>query len=65
MTQAIPANVALMYPTGNRTWGEAGGGGFLGVGHAPFNLVGRQARSRPESMTLQGVTLENFATAQP
>lgn len=60
VTQAIPPNVALMYPTGNRTWGEAGGGGFLGVGHAPFNLVGRQARSRPESMTLQGVTLEKL-----
>ncbi|MFM8725759.1 MAG: DUF1501 domain-containing protein, partial [Planctomycetaceae bacterium] len=60
VTPAIPANVALMYNTGNRTWGEPGGGGFLGVAHAPFNLVGREARSKPENMTLNGVTLEKL-----
>ncbi len=60
VTPAVPANVALMYNTGNRTWGEAGGGGFLGVAHAPFNLVGREARSKPENMSLNGVTLEKL-----
>ncbi|MFN9035766.1 MAG: DUF1501 domain-containing protein, partial [Planctomyces sp.] len=60
VTPAIPANVALMYNTGNRTWGEPGGGGFLGVAHAPFNLVGREARSKPENMTLNGITLEKL-----
>lgn len=60
VTPAIPANVALMYQTGNRTWGEPGTGGFLGVAHAPFNLVGREARSKPENMTLNGITLEKL-----
>lgn len=60
VTPAIPANVALMYQTGNRTWGEAGTGGFLGVAHAPFNLVGREARSKPENMMLNGITLEKL-----
>lgn len=60
VTQAIPANVALMYQTGNRTWGEPGDGGFLGVAHAPFNLLGREARSKPDNMTLQGITLDKL-----
>lgn len=60
VTPAVPANVALMYQTGNRTWGEPGTGGFLGVAHAPFNLVGREARSKPENMTLNGITLEKL-----
>jgi len=60
VTQAVPAHVALMYQTGNRTWGEPGTGGFLGVNHAPFNLVGREARSTSESMVLQGITLDRL-----
>ena len=57
---AIPANVALMYQTGNRTWGETGDGGFLGVAHSPFNLLGREARSSSENMTLHGITLDKL-----
>ena len=57
---AVPPNVALMYSTGNRTWGEPGTGGFLGVAQSPFNLVGREARSSNESMVLQGITLERL-----
>ncbi|MBS0264560.1 MAG: DUF1501 domain-containing protein, partial [Planctomycetes bacterium] len=57
---AIPPNLALMYTTGNRTWGEPGDGGFLGVAHAPFNLLGRKARSTAENMVLQGITLERL-----
>ena len=57
---AIPPNLALMYQTGNRTWGEPSDGGFLGVGHAPFNLLGRKARSTAENMVLQGITLERL-----
>jgi hypothetical protein len=49
-----------MYNTGNRTWGEAGDGGFLGVAHSPFNLVGREARSRPDNMMLNGITLDKL-----
>ena len=37
---AVPAHVSLMYKTGERAWGDPGDGGFLGMGHAPFRLVG-------------------------
>ncbi|MCA9163419.1 MAG: DUF1501 domain-containing protein, partial [Planctomycetales bacterium] len=57
---AVPANLALMYQTGNRTWGEPGDGGFLGVGQNPFNLVGKTARSSADNMVLQGITLERL-----
>ena len=57
---AIPAHLALMYTVGNRTWGEPGDGGFVGVGHAPFNLLGRKARSTAENMVLQGITLDRL-----
>lgn len=60
VNSAVPANVALMYPTGNRTWGEPGVGGFLGVANNPFNLVGRKARSSAEHMILQGISLERL-----
>src|SRR5262249_36524907 len=60
VNSSIPANVALMYATGNGTWGETGDGGFLGVAHAPFNMLGRQARSNSENMVLHGVTLEKL-----
>lgn len=60
VNNAVPPNVSLMYTTGNRTWGETGDGGFLGVAHSPFNLVGRKARSSNESMVLQGISLERL-----
>jgi uncharacterized protein (DUF1501 family) len=60
VNRAVPPNVALMYKTGNRTWGEAGTGGFLGVAHNPFNLVGNKARSWAESMVLEGISLERL-----
>jgi uncharacterized protein (DUF1501 family) len=60
LNAAIPPNLALMYHTGNRTWGEPGDGGFLGVAHAPFNLLGRKARSTAENMVLQGISLERL-----
>ena len=44
VNQAVPPNLALMYTTGNRTWGEPGKAGFLGPAHDPFNLVGRKDR---------------------
>ena len=58
VSPAIPSNVGLMYPVGN--WGNPYSGGFLGVPHAPFNVLGRTARSSNESMVLQGVTLEQL-----
>ncbi|MEZ6058013.1 MAG: DUF1501 domain-containing protein [Planctomycetaceae bacterium] len=60
VTDAVPPHLAMMYQTGNRTWGEPGDGGFLGVSKGPFNVVGREARSTSESMVLQGVTLERL-----
>lgn len=58
--KAIPPNLAMMYQTGNRTWGEPGTAGFLGPMHNPFNLVGRKAREKSDNMVLQGVTLERL-----
>ncbi len=60
VNQSIPPNVALMYQTGNRTWGETGDGGFVGVAHAPFNLLGKEARSKSDNLVLQGITLEKM-----
>ncbi len=59
---AIPPHLSLMYTCGHRPWGEPGDGGFLGISHAPFNLVGREAtvERRSENMVLQGITLERL-----
>lgn len=57
---AVPANMALMYPTGNRTWGEPGTAGFLGVKHNPFNVVGRKARDKSDDLVLKGISLERL-----
>src|SRR5262245_15921045 len=57
----VPPHVSLMYMTGERNWGYAGEGGFLGVGHAPFRLVGTEPRQiRSDNMTLRGITLEGL-----
>ena len=58
--ESVPPHIALMYQTGNPTSGEPGTGAFLGVGHAPFNTLGREARSTSDNMVLQGVTLERL-----
>ena len=58
--EAVPPNLALMYQTGNRTWGEPGTAGFLGPQYNPFNMVGRKAREKSDNMILQGVTLERL-----
>jgi hypothetical protein len=56
----IPPNLSLMYPTGESRWGDPYGGGFLGMAHNPFNLVGRQGSMGRTSMTLNGVTLDRL-----
>ena len=58
--RAVPANMAVMYPTGNATWGEPGTAGFLGTRHNPFNVVGRKAREKSDDMILHGITLERL-----
>jgi Protein of unknown function (DUF1501) len=52
--------LSLMYKTGESRWGQPGTGGFLGMAHAPFALLGREARSSAENMTLSGITLERL-----
>jgi Protein of unknown function (DUF1501) len=56
----VPANVSLMYPTGNRTWGDPIGGGFIGRAHGPMSLVGKDPNAKADNMTLHGVTLERL-----
>jgi hypothetical protein len=59
---AVPPNISLMYRCGNFGWGDPGDGGFLGMGHAPFKVVDREAteKRKTENMTLQGVTLDRL-----
>lgn len=56
----IPANLSLMYPTGNRTWGDPGTSGFISPAHAPMAMVAKDPLARASSMTLQGITLERL-----
>jgi hypothetical protein len=69
---AVPPHMALMYETDHRPWGYPGEGGFLGVAHAPFNLVGgRQSMQQQDgkngkpagaaNMVLQGITVERLS----
>ncbi|MEK6237649.1 MAG: DUF1501 domain-containing protein, partial [Planctomycetales bacterium] len=60
VNDAVPPNVALMYKTGHGQWGDPATGGFVGLSHAPFGLVGREARASADSMVLQGITLERL-----
>jgi hypothetical protein len=58
--KAVPPNLALMYTTGERRWGDPQNAGFLGPMHNPFNLVGRTAREKSDNMVLQGITLDRL-----
>ncbi len=60
VSKAVPSNVSLMFPTGNRTWGEAGDGGMLGPKHQPVQLVSKKIGEKPEGLALQGMTLERL-----
>jgi hypothetical protein len=58
---AVPAHLSLMYKTGHSPWGDPGNGGFLGMAHAPFRLVGGKGSTMSaETMVLQGITLERL-----
>ncbi len=57
---SIPANLSLMYATGESRWGDPYHGGFLGMGHNPFNMVGGRNNMGAANMTLNGVTLERL-----
>jgi hypothetical protein len=61
VTEAIPAHVSLMYKTGESRWGDPGTGGFLGMAHDPFRLVGgRGNMNKSDNMVLKGVTLDRL-----
>ena len=57
---ATPPNVSIMYPTGNRTWGEPGTGGFIGPAHSPMSLVSKNPVKKADNLTLQGISLERL-----
>ena len=60
----IPPHLSLFYNTDHQPWGDPGDGGFLGVAHAPFRLVGGKGERRSvenvENMTLNGISLEHL-----
>jgi hypothetical protein len=61
VNQSVPPHLSLMYPTGERRWGDPGDGGFLGLAHAPFRLVGGKDKNlQADSMSLKGMTLERL-----
>src|SRR5262249_33139225 len=60
--KAVPAHLTLMYPTGEPRWGYPGTGGFLGLAHAPFRLVGgKDKKLAADSMSLKDITLERLS----
>ena len=61
VNKAIPPNLSLMYRTGAKTWGDPYDGGFLGMAHTPFGLVGgRENNLKSDNLTLQGITLDRL-----
>ena len=57
----IPAHVSLFYKTSHAPWGDPGNGGFLGMKHAPFRLVGgKNETSKTDNMVLKGITLDRL-----
>jgi hypothetical protein len=62
VNQSIPPHLSMCYKTDHGPWGYDGDGGFLGIAHSPFKLVGgRNETSKTDNMTLQGVTLDRLA----
>lgn len=61
VNRTIPPHLSLMYKTGHQPWGDAGGGGFLGIKHAPFRLVGGKGEtSKVDNMVLKDMTLDRL-----
>jgi len=57
----IPPHLSLFYKTGHAPWGDPGGGGFLGMAHSPFRLMGGKGNNmKADNMVLQGITLERL-----
>jgi len=61
VNQAIPPHLSLCYKTDHVPWGYDGDGGFLGIAHAPFKLVGGKTEtSKTDNMVLNGITLDRL-----
>lgn len=61
VNQAIPPHLSLCYKTDHAPWGYDGDGGFLGIAHAPFKLVGGKSEtSKTDNMVLNGITLDRL-----
>ena len=58
--RGVPANVALMYPTRFRDWGNPGDAGFIGPAHDPMNLVSKDPLAKARDMSLNGISLERL-----
>jgi hypothetical protein len=56
----VPPNLSLMYPASTRSWGDPYGPGYVGPAHAPMTLVAKDPLSKPEGMTLKGISLERL-----
>jgi hypothetical protein len=58
---SIPPHLSMCYKTDHVPWGYDGDGGFLGIAHSPFKLVGgREETSKTDNMTLKGMTLDQL-----
>jgi hypothetical protein len=65
VNKSIPPHLSLCYKTDHAPWGYDGDGGFLGIAHSPFKLVGgRNETSKRENMVLQGITLDRLQDRQ-
>jgi hypothetical protein len=61
LNQTIPPHLSMCYKTDHVPWGYDGDGGFLGIAHSPFKLVGgRNETTKTETMVLQGITLDRL-----
>jgi hypothetical protein len=57
----MPPHLSLMYKTDHVPWGYPGEGGFLGLAHGPFRLVGgREEMKGTDNMVLKGITLDRL-----
>ncbi len=62
---SVPPHLTMFYKTDHAPWGDPGDGGFLGVAHSPFRLVGGKSETnKTENMVLQGITLERLQDRQ-
>jgi hypothetical protein len=61
VNNTIPPHLSMCYKTDHAPWGYDGDGGFLGIAHAPFKLVGgRNETSKTDNMVLNGITLDRL-----